>query len=132
MHCPCRFSQIVLPDGIYIELISFTDKPVSGVDENWAALEKRRTEHWWWGRLPGWIDWALEGGGSDGRAERTNLEAAAQGASIRYDEPQNGGRRTHDGNDIRWKVTFPSSATGKRSTVPFWCEDLTPRELRGE
>ncbi|KAN0065311.1 hypothetical protein ACQY0O_001147 [Thecaphora frezii] len=58
-----------------------------------------------------------------------------------YNAPQRGGRVTLDGKQLGWNVTFPSppgtieEGTGlevgrKRSSVPFYCEDLNPREWR--
>lgn len=48
--------------------------------------------------------------------------------SISYSDPQEGGRLTPQGLELRWRVTFPTG-TG-RGTVPFWCHDLTPRQRR--
>lgn len=152
---------IVFPDGVYIELIQFEPAPPSGSGETQHEFETRRKQHWWYNSRPGWIDWCLEDGISDGMVESINdnaarlresavreLESGEQAAEAKvvaprllYQEPQEGGRRTTGGDEIRWKVTFPSPPSPAksgaelpvgniRSHVPFWCADVTPRELR--
>ncbi|EPQ30829.1 uncharacterized protein PFL1_01727 [Pseudozyma flocculosa PF-1] len=161
---------LVLPDGVYIELIQFDKGPPPESTESQADYEARRKKHWWYHSKAGWIDWSLLGGVEDGRIaainvaaeehrrgllnlvrgaeavgeerEKRNLSAAAVTLpTLRYDAPQRGGRKTLDGKQLGWHVTFPSprgtkeQATGlevgcKRNSVPFYCEDLNPREWR--
>ncbi|CBQ69461.1 conserved hypothetical protein [Sporisorium reilianum SRZ2] len=158
---------IVFPDGVYIELIQFEPVPVPGSHESQHDFETRRKRHWWYHCRQGWIDWCLADGISDGAIESINdnarrlresamqeLQSGQEGGEggdakvvaprLLYQEPQEGGRTTTRGDEIKWKVTFPSppsssstnAAAGElpvgnmRSHVPFWCADLTPRQLR--
>lgn len=154
---------IVFPDGVYIEIIQFEPSPAPGSGESQHDFETRRKRHWWYHCRPGWIDWCLQDGISDGAIESINdnarrlresaleeltnkdKEAGEQDGEVRvvaprllYQSPQEGGRITTNGDEIKWKVTFPSPpAAGDRlpvgnvrSQVPFWCADLTPRQLR--
>lgn len=50
------------------------------------------------------------------------------GTGISYSDPQDGGRLTPEGLELRWRVTFPTGA--ERGSVPFWCHDVTPRQRR--
>lgn len=107
---------IVLPDGVYIELISFVSANGEN-DGDDSALRQRQSKHWWYGRRNGWIDWCLLG-----IPERDITDGV-------YVDPQQGGRKTTSGDVIEWKVTFPL-AKYPRGTIPFWCTDLTPRDKR--
>lgn len=61
---------------------------------------------------------------------------------VTYLEPQEGGRKSPEGVDIRWKIvkaeytqgesTPPDDfyPRGRRTDAPFFCHDLTPREHR--
>ncbi|KAK3109876.1 hypothetical protein LTR53_016412 [Teratosphaeriaceae sp. CCFEE 6253] len=106
---------ILFADGTYIELIAFIDDDP----------EKRRGH--WWDLDYGIVDFAL------GTAEPFDYPALQErlessGSAVCYAEPQAGGRRTPDGLELKWKVTFPLGAT--RGEVPFWCHDVTPRDRR--
>jgi hypothetical protein len=51
-------------------------------------------------------------------------------SGVGYLPGQVGGRkRAGDGKELKWRVTFPELKHG-RGTVPFFCQDLTPRNLR--
>ncbi|TKY88598.1 hypothetical protein EX895_002587 [Sporisorium graminicola] len=156
---------IVFPDGVYIELIQFEPAPAPGSVENQQGFEARRKQHWWYHCRKGWIDWCLADGISDGAIDSINdnarrlRESAVQelqsnqgeeggdskvvAPRLLYQVPQEGGRTTTRGDEIKWKVTFPSPPSSStdtatadvpvgnvRSQVPFWCADLTPRQLR--
>lgn len=152
---------IIFPDGVYVELIQFERGPSLDSGETPQSFEQRRKRHWWYNSKPGWIDWCLADGISDGMIDSVNenairlresamheLESNQEGGDIKvvapklcYEQPQEGGRVTMSGEEIRWKVTFPAPPslsasssvlpTGNlRSEVPFWCADLTPRSLR--
>ncbi|KAJ9474427.1 Glyoxalase-like_dom domain-containing protein [Pseudozyma hubeiensis] len=152
---------IVFPDGVYIELIQFEPSPAPGSGESQQDFETRRKRHWWYHCRQGWIDWCLQDGISDKTIESINENArrlresalqelsnkqrGEQDDSVRviaprllYQQPQEGGRVTTTGDEIKWKVTFPSPPGpgdrlpigNARSHVPFWCADLTPRQLR--
>lgn len=103
---------IVLPDGIYIELIAFVQDDKSEVD-----FAQRQSQHWWYGRRNGWIDWCL-------------LGVPGQSGTGLYKDPVQGGRKlVNSDEEIRWRVTFPTDGT-PRGKIPFWCADITPREKR--
>lgn len=46
-----------------------------------------------------------------------------------YLNSKSGGRKRPDGMSVKWTVTFPTPSV-ERGTAPFWCHDITPRELR--
>lgn len=71
----------------------------------------------------GWIDWAL----LDLQPAEKPVEEAVKGSV--YAEGQEGGRVKPDGDELRWRVTFPNAEHG-RGGVPFFCKDLTPRNRR--
>jgi hypothetical protein len=53
---------------------------------------------------------------------------------MRYERPIEGGRKRDDGQQVKWKVTFPHLGEGEdrfqRGELPFFCHDITPRSLR--
>ncbi|KAG8760639.1 hypothetical protein FRC12_009530 [Ceratobasidium sp. 428] len=114
---------VPLADGVYIELITFTH-PASSYPPDHA-----RSTHWWAHKQPGWIDWAclsLEDHVDQTIARRE--EDVKSG--VEYQPGRVGGRtRAGDGVELKWRVTFPARKHG-RGNVPFFCQDLTPRELR--
>ncbi|KAK5685011.1 hypothetical protein LTS10_003086 [Elasticomyces elasticus] len=106
---------ILFADGTYVELIAFiNDDP-----------EKRKGH--WWDKPFGIVDFALTTHKPfDYPALQKRLKASGSGVS--YAEPVSGGRTMPDGQELKWKVTFPLGA--ERGEVPFWCHDVTPRERR--
>ncbi|EON69536.1 hypothetical protein W97_08796 [Coniosporium apollinis CBS 100218] len=120
-HNKTENKLIVFKDGTYIELIAFIDDSPSN-----------REGHWWGDKDYGFIDWALTSSDpQDVEIVRSRLEKLNQRDSlaVSYGAAQEGGRRRADGQEVKWNVTFPSGDI-KRGEVPFWCHDLTPRELR--
>ena len=105
---------VIFQDGTYLELIAFiNDDP-----------EKRKGH--WWDKPYGVVDFALTSSEPiDYEALKQRLEKS--GSDISYAEPKRGGRVTN-GNEIKWRVTFPEKVS--RGNVPFFCEDITKRELR--
>ncbi|BGP39010.1 hypothetical protein JCM10450v2_002967 [Rhodotorula kratochvilovae] len=99
---------IIFADGSYIELIAFLP----------SVSPSARAAHWWGRKADGIIDFALTS---------PSLPSSFPAA---YDAPQAGGRTRPDGTEVKWVVTFPSSARFERGAVPFWCHDTTPRALR--
>lgn len=99
---------VVLPSGVYFELIHFVKTPEEtgppGSPERVA-----RENHWWADKQPGWIDWALLG------------IPGPKAAEEHYQEPRRGGRRREDGEELKWNVTFPQSVH-KRGALPFYCQ----------
>ena len=118
---------IVLPDGVYLELIAFVhaDPPPS------------RSHHRWGATSPGWIDFAhlgLTAADDDDEDDGTtsgviNGRAAKEGSGVAYLAEVNGGRETPQGRTIRWRVTAPEAKHGI-GRLPFFCGDVTPREWR--
>jgi hypothetical protein len=108
---------ILLADGCYLELICFLpqDDP------------SKITNHWWGPdpKFTGWKDWCL-----------TTTSASADENWERVKEthgnPVEGGRKRPDGELVKWSVTFPTKLGGQevRGSVPFFCHDKTPRDLR--
>ena len=72
----------------------------------------------------GVIDFALTG--LDYDALKNRLKKTDTG--ITYQPPKAGGRTKPDGTELKWEVTFPMGA--ERGNVPFWCQDVTPRDRR--
>lgn len=60
---------------------------------------------------------------------RESDDGGEEEMQVSYERPKSGGRRRMDGVDVRWEVTFPSPGI-ERGSLPFWCHDVTPRELR--
>jgi hypothetical protein len=111
---------ILLKNGVYLELISFIDDSASN-----------RDGHWWGNKTPGTIiDWALTSADvNDVEAVRERLEEGMAKVLIQYDNPKSGGRKRPDGEEVKWEVTFPRKEV-TRGSIPFWCHDVTPRNLR--
>lgn len=72
----------------------------------------------------GIVDFALTNPAYDALASRLK----DTGTGISYAAPRAGGRTKPDGTELKWKVSFPEGV--ERGKVPFWCEDVTPRERR--
>ena len=99
---------VVFADGSYFELIAYL-KP---------APEVR-----WWKVLSaageGIVDFALN-------PENTVSDAAAaRERGLEIDGPTDGGRLRLDGVRLDWQIVRPRS-----TDLPFWCGDVTPRNLR--
>lgn len=98
---------ISFADGAYLELLAFK-----------AAAP----EHMWWRHRAageGLIDFALLPG--DTAAD----VAAARTRGLTIDGPYPGGRNRPDGVRLEWLTARPASPD-----LPFFCGDVTPRELR--
>ena len=126
----------ILSDGAYIELISFTH-PV-GFYPPESPERKAREAHKWGKAPPGWIDYAFLGFGSSNPApdnssdlaDVINERAATQGASTKYDATVPGGRIRPDGKELKWQITAPSVDRHGQGLLPFFCGDVTDRQLR--
>ncbi|KAJ9627888.1 hypothetical protein H2203_003106 [Taxawa tesnikishii (nom. ined.)] len=111
---------IVFQDGTYIELIAFVnDDPA------------HREGHWWGDKGFGVIDYALtlaEGPEAfeELRRQIHNLTDIPQG--WKPGELKGGSRLLANGERVVWNVSFPEASS--RGQAPFWCFDVTPRELR--
>ncbi|KIK70998.1 hypothetical protein GYMLUDRAFT_33103 [Collybiopsis luxurians FD-317 M1] len=126
-------SLVVLSDSIYVELISFV-KPVDAYPPG-SPERLARENHPWAVKEPGWIDYAFLGNGSESVliSEIINNRAKAQGDDALYDRETPGGRTRPDGRVLKWLITppkRPAQGTDRRLPLPFFCGDVTPRDLR--
>jgi catechol 2,3-dioxygenase-like lactoylglutathione lyase family enzyme len=99
---------ILFEDGAYFEIIAYR--------------EEAPTNHWW--RVltsagEGIVDFAL----LPENAERDVATARARG--LQLDGPTPGGRLRLDGVQLDWQIVRPTT-----TDLPFWCGDVTPRNLR--
>jgi catechol 2,3-dioxygenase-like lactoylglutathione lyase family enzyme len=99
---------VVFADGSYFELIAYL-KP--SPDVRWWKLLSSSGE--------GFVDFALN-------PENTVRDAAAtRERGLEIDGPVDGGRLRTDGVRLDWQIVRPRS-----TDLPFWCGDVTPRNLR--
>lgn len=112
---------IIFADGTYLELIAFTS-------------EGAKEGHWWGDKGYGIIDYAFTLPGNitsivqdydklKQRWDRLNVPAGWKPGELKE-----GSRLRPDGTRIEWRVAFPEPRV--RGVAPFWCFDVTPRELR--
>ncbi|KAM6500935.1 Glyoxalase-like domain containing protein [Amanita muscaria] len=119
-------SLVIFPDGVYFEIISFTE-PVSHYPPN-SPERRKRENHTWANKAPGWIDYAFLGNGSqeDRISTLINDRAENEGSDVRYRAEVGGGRTRTDGIKLEWLITAPKD----EGLLPFFCGDVTPRDLR--
>jgi hypothetical protein len=127
-----------MSDGAYIELLSFTH-PESHYPPSSPSHEARRSQPWA-NKACGWVAYALHGGAPPPPPpSRPPLSALLNGrlgdvgSSTRYEAEVAGGRRrSSDGFELRWEITPPAGWSQKEggTRLPFFCGDLTPRDLR--
>ncbi|KGO63987.1 hypothetical protein PITC_013550 [Penicillium italicum] len=113
---------ILLPDGVYLEIIAFFDN----IDP-----EKRRSHRWGNEKEDTIVDWAFTlRSENDFSAVQRRFEGADTNAS--YTDPIAGGRTKPDGTVLKWAVCVPKDGQGKvvPGSLPFWCLDRTPRTNR--
>lgn len=133
-----RNKLIIFPDGTYIELLNWIGPPKEFYD--WAS------------KAPGLIDFALTTPRSaqetfsavTSRLESSDPAPGDGNLGVRFKEPLFGGRKRKDGQQVEWYVTKPlfdneapnvpkpidkSFPTGRLDT-PFYCHDVTDRNLR--
>lgn len=110
---------IVFQDGSYIELIAFVDDD-----------PKHRANHRWGDREVGIIDFALSSTeDAEDHFERLKERLDSSGSGLKYEPPTPGGRTRDDGQVLKWKITSPDLPL-QRGEAPFFCHDVTSRELR--
>ena len=142
---------VVFQDGSYLELLAF-------INDN-AYL---RHAHPWGDKPFGFVDFALtnHAGQFDYAGLRGRINRRGGRLGIDYALPVEGGRTRPDGQQVRWKVTFPVDLspaavsppvpqhphrhqheqqqqqqqqrqhTNRSGEIPFWCHDVTPRAVR--
>ncbi|KAA8908229.1 glyoxalase-like domain-containing protein [Sphaerosporella brunnea] len=121
---------IVFKDGTYLELIAF-------INDNPSL----RRDHPWGKKHYGFIDFALTTPRElDYAGLRGRINQKSGRLAIDYAYPVDGGRQRPDGVEVKWKVTFPvnqatasphpSAPVNRRGEIPFWCNDITPRNVR--
>jgi len=99
---------VVFADGSYFELIAYL-KPAP--DARWYKLLSSAGE--------GFVDFAL-------LPQNTTRDAeAARKRGLEIDGPTDGGRLRPDGVRLDWQIVRP-----RTNDLPFWCGDVTPRNLR--
>ncbi|KAN0073789.1 Glyoxalase-like domain containing protein [Tylopilus felleus] len=118
---------VILGDGVYLELISFTH-PVSHYPLGSPDRQRRETTPWAH-KDPGWIDFAFLGASETSIAQIIHARAERDHSGIRYALETPGGRTRADGQVLKWVLTSPEDDRLK-GTAPFFCGDVTPRELR--
>ncbi|EIM82444.1 uncharacterized protein STEHIDRAFT_149511 [Stereum hirsutum FP-91666 SS1] len=123
---------VILPDGSYIELISFTQEPSYYPPE--SPEHKARLAHNWANKDHGWCAYAFLGAPSAVPAISTiiNDRAKASGLEVRYAKEVSGGRTRGDGVELKWVITSPQEWAKKEggTKLPFFCGDVTDRSLR--
>lgn len=127
----CGGKQI-LPDGAYLELISFTH-PESRYPPSSPSHDARH-HHQWANKPNGWVAFAFLGAphAAPPLSAILNARLQAAGSDTQYKPEVSGGRTRPDGVEIKWELTTPArweEAEGG-SRLPFFCGDVTPRELR--
>ncbi|MET0747623.1 MAG: VOC family protein [Rhizobium sp.] len=99
---------VVFSDGAYFELIAY-QQPASG--NPWWTLLTKAGE--------GLVDFALV-------PDDTQTDIAATRArGLSLTGPTAGGRLRPDGVRLDWQIVRPETRD-----LPFWCGDVTPRDLR--
>ncbi|KAG5352655.1 hypothetical protein C0989_001277 [Termitomyces sp. Mn162] len=109
---------VVLADGVYLELISFTH-PVSYYPPGSSGRQARES-HAWASKSPGWIDFAFLGNGLLTGPNRVsniiNDRAKKEGSGVEYDPEIPGGRERPDGKVLKWVITSPGSRVPSNPT----------------
>jgi hypothetical protein len=121
-----------MPDGAYLELISFLH-PMSHYPPSSPSYDARR-RHPWTNKPDGWVAYAFLGTPRAAPPLSVVLNERLQtvGSGVRYAPEVAGGRRRSDGIELKWEITRPATMADKEggTRLPFFCGDVTPRELR--
>lgn len=119
-----RNKLIVFADGTYLELFCWIDTP--------------REFFAWANKSPALIDFALSSlppltALSLHHHVLSQLEEneSSKALDISYTLPEAGSRLRWDGVQVKWESSRPVSAKSvKRTDFPFFCHDVTPRNIR--
>ena len=111
-------------DGTYLELFCWIDTP--------------REFYAWANKLPGLIDFALTSmppstaqSLHNGVMSRLKDDQNYEGLDVSYTLPEAGGRVKPDDVHVKWESSRPvSSKSAHRTDFPFFCHDITPRNVR--
>ncbi|KAF8061733.1 glyoxalase-like domain-containing protein [Lyophyllum atratum] len=119
---------VILADGVYLELISFTH-PSSHYPAG-SPERQARDSHQWASKAPGWIDFAFLGNGSltTRISDIINERSRKDGSGVVYAPEVASGRERPDGKVLEWVISAPGR--DNRGTLPFFCGDVTPRDWR--
>jgi catechol 2,3-dioxygenase-like lactoylglutathione lyase family enzyme len=99
---------VVFADGAYFEIIAYRE--AAPVNRWWRVLTTAGE---------GIVDFAI-------LPENTENDLdAARGRGLNLEGPTAGGRLRPDGARLDWQIVRPVT-----TDLPFWCGDITPRELR--
>ncbi|KAG6824008.1 hypothetical protein H0H93_002685, partial [Arthromyces matolae] len=94
---------VILADGVYLELISFTHP--SSYYPPGSPERVARDANPWSSKSPGWIDFAFLGNGSltDNRiSDIINQRGRREGSGVIYNSEVAGGRKRPDGKVLKW------------------------------
>ncbi|KIK60215.1 hypothetical protein GYMLUDRAFT_85528 [Collybiopsis luxurians FD-317 M1] len=116
---------VVLGDGAYFELISFT-RNVSDYPPG-SPPRKARENHRWASQKPGWVDYGFLGNGS--LTERISDIIDARAGRKLYEPEFHGGRKNPDGQVLEWLITSAVEAD-RIGVLPFYRGDIISRKLR--
>jgi len=121
-----------MPDGAYLELISFTH-PESHYPPS-SPTRDARSRQPWANKACGWVAYSFLGAprATPPLSALLNEHLTSAGSSTRYASEDAGGRTRPDGVEIRWEITPPMRWAEKEggTRLPFFCGDVTPRDLR--
>jgi len=121
-----------MPDGAYLELISFTH-PESHYPPS-SPTRDARCRQPWANKACGWVAYAFLGAprATPPLSALLNERLTYAGSRTRYAPEDAGGRTRPDGVEIRWEITPPVRWAEKEggTRLPFFCGDVTPRDLR--
>lgn len=121
-----------MPDGAYLELISFTH-PESHYPPSSPSRDARCRQQWS-NKACGWVAYSFLGSprATPPLSALLNERLNGAGSSTRYAAEIAGGRVRPDGVEIQWEITPPARWTEKEggTRLPFFCGDVTPRDLR--
>lgn len=99
---------IIFGDGSYFELIAYRQ---NAPDNRWWSVLNKAGE--------GFVDFAI-------LPQNTERDlAAARARGLQVEGPIAGGRLRPDGVRLDWQIVRPPT-----TDLPFWCGDVTPRNLR--
>lgn len=120
---------VILSDSVYLELISFTH-PASYYPLD-SPERIAREAHLWASKPCGWIDYCFLGSDSLAPGECVSDVINTRAQQRLYAPEETGGRIRPDGQVVKWVLSrLTEEYSHARGTLPFFCGDVTPRDLR--